>query len=67
MMTAMVRTVQLFTQMANGMMFHVSDIHMDLFVKLVSMLMLPPESDDQIAQWLYCYFPMHTYFNFPQF
>ena len=35
--------------MANGMMFHVLDIHMDLFVKLVIMLM-PPESDDQIAQ-----------------
>ena len=50
MITMMVRTVQLFTQMANGMMFHVSDIHMDLFVNLVSMLMLPPESDDQIAQ-----------------
>ena len=32
------RTAQLFGQMADGMMFHVVDIHMDLFVKLVSML-----------------------------
>ena len=38
MITAMMRTVQLLKEMANGMMFHVVDIHMDLFVKLVSML-----------------------------
>ena len=48
MITAMVRTALLFTQMADGMMFHVHGT-LDPFVKLVSML-VPLESDDQIAQ-----------------
>ena len=48
MMTAITRTAQMLRQMADGMMFHVMDIHLDLFVNLVSMLM-PPESDDQIC------------------
>ena len=48
MIMAMERIAQLFWQTADGMIFHVLDIHMDLFVKLVSMLM-PPESDDQIS------------------
>ena len=38
MMQAIMRTAQDLRQMADGMIFHVSDIHMDLFVKLVSML-----------------------------
>ena len=49
MIQAIMRTAQLFGQVGHGMIFHVLDIHMDLFVKLVSMLM-PPEYDDQISQ-----------------
>ena len=37
MITAIMRTAQILRQVANGMIFHVLDIHMDLFVKLVSM------------------------------
>ena len=48
MIQAIMRTAQLLRQMANGMMFHVLDIHMDQYVKLVSMLM-PHESDDQFS------------------
>ena len=39
MITTLVRTVLLFTQMADGMMFHVHGT-LDPFVKLVSMLIV---------------------------
>ena len=58
MITAMVRTALLFTQMADGMMFHVHGT-LDPFVKLVSMNLMtnfPNALDDVVS--------IKTYFKF---
>ena len=58
MITTLVRTVLLFTQMADGMMFHVHGT-LDPFVKLVSMNLMtnfPNALDDVVS--------IKTYFKF---